>query len=139
MKVKNKKIQEIRKQLTIRDHTHLFIEFDMIEVYERFPDKGISGIWKKLTNGLVKYNNTDNRSWYKKLNVNGYYTYIIYKDRIELSLFLDREIDIGDFINRLKFICPVKTYKIGYNKPTELIETDSSLFGEFRINKLRWN
>ena len=138
MKVKSKKIQEIRKQLTIRDHTHLFIEFDMIEVYERFPERGISGLWKKLTNGLIRYQNTDNRSWYKHLDISGFYTYNIYKDRIELSLLLDKIINPQEFINRLQFLCPIKTYKIGENKQTELIETDSSLFGEYRLNISKW-
>jgi hypothetical protein len=138
MKLKTKRIQEIREKMTIKDHTHLYIEFDINEVYNRFPERGISALWNKLTNGLIRYQNTDNRSWYKNLGVSGYYTYTIYENRIELNLFLDREIDIGDFINRLQFLCPIKTYKIGDNKPTELIETDSSLFGGFRLNISKW-
>lgn len=139
MKVKNRKIQEIREKLTIKDHTHLFIEFDVDEVYKRFPEKGISGIWKKLTNGLVKYDNRENRSWYKDLNVNGYYTYTIYKDKIELNLFLDRVIELDEFLNRLNTICPINNYKLGKEESSELIEIDSSLFGEYRINKPKWN
>lgn len=138
MKVKSRKIQEIREKMTIEGHTHLYIEFDVNEVYKRFPERGISGLWKKLTNGLIRYQNTDNRSWYKHLDISGFYTYNIYKDRIELSLLLDKIINPQEFINRLQFLCPIKTYKIGENKQTELIETDSSLFGEYRLNISKW-
>lgn len=139
MKVKSKRIQEIREKMTIEDHTHLYIEFDVNEVYKRFPERGISGLWKKLTNGLVRYQNTDNRSWYKNLGVSGYYTYTIYDNRIELSLFLDKVINPEEFIKRLQTLCPIKTFKTEKNKPAQLIETDSSLFGEYRINQAKWN
>jgi len=138
MKVKSKKIQEIREKLMIKDHTHLYIEFDVREVYDRFPERGISALWKKFSNGLVKYDNTENRSWYKNLDISGFYTYNIYKDRIELSLLLDKVINPEELINRLQFLCPIKTYKIGENKQTELIETDSSLFGDYRLNISKW-
>ena len=115
------------------------IVFDKDEVYQRFPENGFSGIWKKFTNGLVKFDNVENRTWYKSLNISGFYTYTIIEKQIKLHLFINKSLDFDEFMERLESICPIVSFKITKDDFLTMVESDTSLFGEYRINQQKWN
>jgi hypothetical protein len=135
MKKKTRKISEIRQCPYFRNHIHLHITFDIHEVYTRYSERGLSEIWKRLTNSLIKYEGSTNRSWFKKLDVSGFYTYTINNDVVELQLFFNKKIDVTEFLSRLNSVCPIKHHKICSRDKFRPIETDTSLFGEYRLNK----
>jgi hypothetical protein len=138
MKVKNKKILEILNQSSLEDFISLIIVFDKYEVYKRFPENGFSGVWKKFTNGLNKFQNLDNRTWYKSLDISGFYTYTIFEKQIKLQLFINKTLDFDEFMERLESICPIESFKITKGDFITMVESDTSLFGDYRINQQKW-
>ena len=154
-KMKNilKRIDQILEQIKKQEQksTYWYVIVLNPELSKFFNSIGsISNFFRKLTNGTINLpgSNLNNRQWWKSTGAKGYYRYEVTRKEVELTIFIETNIQISEheFRSRTEKLIgktPIIFGELDGNLfdeklyDLEKIDSGVELFGDYKKEKLR--